>query len=402
MRPTEKIRKMFKNSNVTADSRLDKKITADMLRAFEKTESQKTGHQPNLWRIFMKSKITKLATAAMILLAVFFGINLLDKAVTPAWAIEQTIDLLKNFNGIHFSGATLDEQGKQELVEGWARANDQQTASDMFRLEADTGQIIVVSKTTQYKYDPQTNIVNIVEGQGPAMSPWIGAGFFESLKKITLDWNETLGKDPSTDRDRVFVTCSHPAAGNDGPRSWWFEFDVESKLLVSMKQWDNMARQGIPDFYVKAITYYEDLPDDLFHFEIPEGAEIVTGLPERMKTLQEPNSGMTIDNMSEEQACKEIAGRYWQAVIDGDWQTVALLRPIATADVWKRKYSGNSFEEIVSIGEPYQEAGCKLGKIVPCTIRFDDDVTKTINMIVLSREINGQRSYVIAGTWGSE
>jgi outer membrane lipoprotein-sorting protein len=353
-----------------------------------------------IWRIIMKSKMTKLATAAAIGIIALLSITFLDKIATPAWAIEETIELLKKFNAIHFSGTTLDEDGNEISFEGWARANEKQTASNHLRLETETGKIDVVSGTQRYQYDPATQIVQITEGYGPAMSPWVGADFFESLKKITLDWNETYGKDPATDRNRVFVTCSHPASPN--PRSWWFEFDVESKLLVSMKQWENMNRQGTPSFDAKSITFFEDLPDELFHFEIPEGAKTAHGLQDRMNKLQDPNAGMPIENMTEDQACVEVAQRYWQAIIEQDWQTVALLYPIETADVWEHKYNGSSIEKIVQITEPYEEDKCKSGKIVSCTIGFSDGNTTTIKMVILFREINSQRSCVIANTWRSE
>jgi hypothetical protein len=335
-----------------------------------------------------------------VILIVVLGITFLDKSVTPAWAIEDTIDLISQYNGIYFTGTTLDEQGKEMFFEAWARANEEQTASDSFRLESSNGQVFVVFNHVCHRYDPQTNVVTITEGYGPAISPWPGAQLLETLKKTTFDWNESYGKDPATDRDRVFVTCSHPAAPE--PRSWWFEVDIESKLLVGMKQWENMVRKGIPRFHATSIKYFEDLPDELFHFEIPKGAQTVTHLPELMDKLNDPNSGMLIGNMIEEQACAAIARRYWQAIIEHDWQTVAILRPIATAQQWEDKYSGVNFEEIIEIGKPRWEGGCTIGQIVSCTIRFNNIVIKTINMVILFRETDGQKSCVIAGTWGKD
>ncbi|MFC1676945.1 outer membrane lipoprotein carrier protein LolA [Planctomycetota bacterium] len=357
-------------------------------------------HPPIIRTKIMKSKITKLATAAAIILAVVLSVTVLDKTTAPVWAIEETIEILEDFNAIHFLGTTLDKDNREVGLEGWARANEEQTASNHLRLETATGQIVVVVETTSYRYDPNTNVVHITEGYVAAIKPWIGAEFLESLNGFVLDWEETYGKDPATNRDRVFVTCSHPAA--PGPRSWWFEFDIESKLLVSFKQWENMTREGTPNFNIKSITFFEDLPDELFDFEIPEGAEIVDATSERINKLLEQNAGMLVENMTEEQACKEIARRYWQAVIDQNWQAVAMLRPIATAEDWKNKYSSSIFEEIIEIGEPYHEDGCKLGKIVSCTIRFDNNVTRTVNMIILFKEVESQKSCIIAGTWGKD
>ena len=399
MKSAEKIEQLVKKLRFSPDASANKRILeyaeAVLKQRIDKAKSNR--FELNIWSTIMKKPLTKIAAAAAVILIAVFGIKLLERSAAPAWAIEQTIELLKKFNAIHFAGTALDEQAKPVSIEGWARANEEQTASNHFRIVTETGRIDVVSGNRRYQYNPATATVEITEGYGPAMSPWIGAGFFESLKKIVLDWNETYGKDPATNRDRVFVTCSHPAG--PGPRSWWFEFDVESKLLVSMKQWENMAREGTPGFYVKSITYLDDLPDELFQFEIPEGAKIVPALAERNSKLQDPNCGMLLGNMTEEQACTKIAESYWQAVIEQDWQTVTKLCPISTAEQWKDKYSGSNLEEIVGIEKPYGADGCT---IVPCTIRFDSDVTRTINTTVLFREIDGQRSCVIANTWSRD
>ncbi|MCK5175587.1 MAG: hypothetical protein KAR47_19490, partial [Planctomycetes bacterium] len=343
-------------------------------------------------RIIMNKPISKLAAAAIIMVAVF-GITLWDKTVTPVWAIEDTIELLARFSGMHFKGILLDEEGKAVSFEAWARANEEQTASNHLRIESETGAIQVVSGAQRYQYDPATAIVKITEGYGTAINPWPGPDFFESLQEMVLDWKETYGKDPATNRDRVFVTCSHPAAPD--PRSWRFEFDVESKLPVSIKQWDNMKREGLPGFNVESVTFLETLPDELFDFEIPEGAKVISALAERNKKLKDPNSGMLLGDMNEEQACMEITRRYWQAVIEDNWQTVAILSPTSTAEEWENKYSGSNFEEIVEIIEPYQEYGAT---IVPSKIRFEGNVTRTISVSILFREIGGQRSCIIVNT----
>ena len=243
MRLADNTERKIEKLDFKAGAEMRERILEDVLKAHAESKKTKSAAlSPNIWRMIMKKPITKLTTATAIILIVVLGITFLDKAVTPAWAIEDTIELLARFNGIHFKGILLDEEGKAVSFEAWARANEEQTASNHLRIESETGAIQVVSGDQRYQYDPATATVKITEGYGTAISPWPGPVFFESLKKMVLDWNETYGKDPATNRDRVFVTCSHPAAPD--PRSWWFEFDVESKLLISMKQWDNICTFG--------------------------------------------------------------------------------------------------------------------------------------------------------------
>jgi outer membrane lipoprotein-sorting protein len=85
----------------------------------------------------------------------------------------------------------------------------------------------------------------------------------------------TYGKDTDTGKQRAFLKIAWLDKRYNGPRSMWLEFDVESKLLVSFKQWENASWEGSATLVGEKIIYYKNLPDDLFEFEIPEGATVI-------------------------------------------------------------------------------------------------------------------------------
>ena len=62
----------------------------------------------------MNSKITKYATAAVIIAAVLLSITFLDKTVTPAYAIEQTIEAFKNVRFLHLVRYTESKEIEDE------------------------------------------------------------------------------------------------------------------------------------------------------------------------------------------------------------------------------------------------------------------------------------------------
>ncbi|MHC4463037.1 MAG: hypothetical protein ACYS30_16645 [Planctomycetota bacterium] len=70
-------------------------------RLIEQTSGQRTRGQ-KMWRIIMKSRITKLATVAAIMIIVALSINFLGKSVAPAYAIEQTIEANRAVQHLHF------------------------------------------------------------------------------------------------------------------------------------------------------------------------------------------------------------------------------------------------------------------------------------------------------------
>ncbi len=74
MRPAEKIERLIKKSRYKASPEAYDKALGSFLQAVDDYEKQKPAlTEPNIWRIIMKSRITKLAAAAVIIVAVILG-----------------------------------------------------------------------------------------------------------------------------------------------------------------------------------------------------------------------------------------------------------------------------------------------------------------------------------------
>ena len=86
MRPADNINELIKKLHLKASADLDKRVHDDISAALaesEKTESVQT--EPNIWRIIMKSRISKLAAAAVIIIAVFLGVSVFNQSSSVAW-----------------------------------------------------------------------------------------------------------------------------------------------------------------------------------------------------------------------------------------------------------------------------------------------------------------------------
>ncbi len=102
MRLAEIIEKQFKNKLKTkASPELDRRIDNLIIQA-EKMQNQTS----NKWKTIMKTRITKFAAAAIILIAVF-AITVLDKLSTPAYGLTQALQVYKQANIIHMKGLTF-------------------------------------------------------------------------------------------------------------------------------------------------------------------------------------------------------------------------------------------------------------------------------------------------------
>jgi len=353
---------------------------------------------PNVWRMIMKSRMTKLAAAAVFLVAVgVVGTVVLEKSAAPAWAIEDTIRALEQVSSVKISGIISDGGKVTEFVM-WATPDEDGTASDLLRFEGGGQTSVVTVSGKTYRYHPGTNKVYVHQDRSIVINPWLGSEFFNTVRKFTESWEVSYGRDEQTSRACIFATCVHPLEA----KSWWFQFDAQTKLPVRFKQWVNSNFEGEPQFYAEQIEYNPQMTAGIFDFEIPEHVEVIEVVQEQPKYFDDPNCGMSAEGLTDEQACLQIVEDYWRAVIDGDWDYLARLRPIASAERWALKYKFNDSwpEEVIAIGEPLEIQGCNIGPVVVCTVRYSDGEIKDIQLIVKLRRIDGNRSCVIAGTYG--
>ncbi len=407
MKPAENIKRLIKNLHDTTDPEMDKRILNDTLNALEQTTSAK--HKPNFRRIIMNRPITKLATAAVVILAVIFGVTVLDRLTAPVWAIEDTARALDQFNGIYVSGVVgtpiaefgggedlvLREETKM-TVEIWAQANEQRTRSGNIRMETGDGAIGAVYNNTTYRYDPNNNTVQVQGGQGVCLSPWPSGEFLHKAKEFMEDWQVLYGKDAATGRDYAFITCVNPSQG----QSWWLEIDLETDLLVRAKGWNNTRREGAPSMDFQRIVFFEELPDEMFEYEMPEGAKVVDSREQFKQILQNSSYGMSVEGLTKEEACKEIVSRYWQAMINEAWEDAQKVRGIAdesTWEDWKAQYYDNMPAEIIEIKQPYDEKGWTT---TPMVIKMVDGSIKQGKLMVKFYELNDVEWCIIMGNYG--
>ncbi len=102
MRPSEDLKKLIKNMSVRASAELDNRIYGEIDKAAAEAKKRRepVGEGPTIGRIIMRSPITKLAIAAVIIIAVMLGIYLfsgrMPSATCCAWAqIADRVEQIK-------------------------------------------------------------------------------------------------------------------------------------------------------------------------------------------------------------------------------------------------------------------------------------------------------------------
>jgi hypothetical protein len=163
MNPEDRLNQLITNSDVATGPEANKRILGDALEHLEKLKRQKLATTwPDTWRTIMKNRITKVAAAAVILIAVVFAIAILDKSATPAYAIEQTIEAFRTIRHLHVTsrndaGKITDERWIEVGPDGLQARYRQDTHSANFYVVEDGTTVAVYYKdrNTMVLYDPK-------------------------------------------------------------------------------------------------------------------------------------------------------------------------------------------------------------------------------------------------------
>jgi len=344
----------------------------------------------------------------------------------PAWAAEQTDAALANVSTLRMIG-TIEPTGDDAYtglppVQGtqtfqvWARKSPTRNKSGDVRLESSSGRVLAVTGGESRLYDPQSNTLVIADWPFMTISPWLDSAF-KALEAMADEWTVSYGQDERTGRDSVFVETSF------GQRSWWFQFDAETKLPVRFRQWDiNPRREGPATFAADEIVYGVAMHDAMLELDVPDDATIRhlqgTAPPahptnanngeitlEKLDRLSgDPDAGMLVGDLTDTEAAEEITRRLFEACIRDDQADAAKLWPVVALmgeDNWYESTGGdNPPVEIVRIGPAADDPACDIGLVVPYTLRKQDGSGRARNLVVRFRQIDGVRSCVIVGPYG--
>ena len=409
MRPTDKTEKLIKNASIGTDLQRDRKVLNEVLDAFEETRQKQTGaSHTNIWRIIMKSKRTRLATAAVLLLAAVTILSILSLTPRQAWAIEQTIEVLRHIKAVHMSGQVNYQDGSGNTFKIWTRPNSRNpaVAGDLRYQEGDN-HVSAASeeKNITYVYTELKTggVVYISDGLNRQCDPFPGSDLFEQCKKRAKNWQEQYRKDEVTGRYSAFVTFEGPAVNT--AKYWLIQFDLESKLPVRAGVWWDEHRKGKPHYEYSFIEYNPELSADFFDFEIPDGTQVIDCRILRGLLDNNANTGIDVQNMSIDDACKQTAKEYWSAVISKNWSRLQKIRPLASGEKLNELtgiYGNDEPVELVEIATMNHISDPGTFAEVTCVLKTKSGRTKTSILNVEIRSEKRGQVGAVAGTIGPE
>lgn len=279
MKSAKKIEKLISKINVTPAGQTDEKLN-EILTAQEKSKiTSPAASEPNIWRIIMTSKITRLATAAVVIVGVVLGTMLLDKTVSPVYALEQSVKAMEKTTWMHM---VINMKRDKELSgERWYSIVHKIDASK--KLDG-SAEIAYIENGEKYKYDSSTKTISMlpVDINNHFMSR--SNTYSEMVTGTIEDHRECEGAEIKITSEvrngqKVKVIESKvprgDPVGSGGTEIWRFVIDEETNLPIRCEL-EGYDEKGV---FVEVAGMSFDYPDsgpmDIYQLGVPKTAKVI-------------------------------------------------------------------------------------------------------------------------------
>ena len=279
MNPQENIEKLIRKLVLPGTKTADERILNDALAAYEKSETEQTAApRPNVWRIILKNKMTKFAAAALIVIAVMFGVNKFgfDSANKVFANAIDSVRKAKTLSCIESFGA-LNKKGTQDAIKqeqmfkspNFSRYTNLSVVDGQFcgevtitdygkrkrlTLNPNNKTAFLRDISSQYKVDRNTGKLKLTE---------LNTSLRDRLLDIRIKAVEDLGE---TTLNGNLVYLLQSRGDNEVTKVW---IDPESGLPVQI---EGVRKNRF--FTYTSIKIDEVLNDDLFSLEPPDGYKL--------------------------------------------------------------------------------------------------------------------------------
>ena len=355
MRPAENIEKLLKNINIDTNAKTDNSVLGDVIEAFEKSKSKKTSATgQNIWRIIMKSPITKLAAAAVIVLAVVFSMTIFDKSVPTAYAFEQTIQASHSVQYLHIRAITPSHE--DQPVEFWVEfAQDGQPKNMRLNLPdwmapGDGPREVIWKDGKKQEWLREKNILTTAEDEASAdqvrkmienLDPKLAVTRLQEKQeqgKVELEINE-----PADKAEPIIVTATSTKEDDSSFQRTVLYIDQATRLVNAIELYK--LSNGEYE-YMKKLEFYDyNQPVDakMFMFkDVSDDAEHID-----LMTI-----GLAQGNLSNEEIAVEVVRQFLEALIARNYDKASKLFPGVPADEIKEMFGEINIIRIVSMGKP--------------------------------------------------
>ena len=332
----------------------------------------------------MKKPLTKISVAAAVVLIIVLGVTFLDKVVTPAYAIEQTIEAGQNVRYLHFYYVSDDSnipdkeawleydhsgqiknirvnwynQPSGDMVAVWKEGRLQywtkkEKTLKLFEDEIYTKKFVGFAK----KYDPTGAVENMCD--------------LERKGDVEIEIQE-----PPDKTEPIVLTCTYLPntfiVEGTSPQMREIVFVNQlTKLVTSIEVYE--LKDG--KYGGKGVWEYPDY-DTLFE---PGIFDLEGEVPEDVKHLDQMilDIGLEQTDFTKKEIAIKVVRSFLQALIAKDYDRAIKIygyeNPDEKEELWK-KFEKLNIVRIISVDEPISPRMDSRGKLrVPCKVELEEE-----------------------------
>ena len=372
----EEILKKLGTEDVPADA---SKIAQKLSRDFSETLMPQRKHI--LMEYIMKSKITKLAAAAVIIIAVVLAINLLDES---AYVLAHTIEASHSVRYLHIKSFRQNEDEPKEFWIEFYRDGEVRNVR-MHMPEWDSpedgakvtiwkenkAQVWFKKKNTLITIRDKTvaaHTLNFIKELDPKLVVQRLYYARQAQGEVEIEIDE-----PSNKAEPIVVTatCLPPSLR----AGWRLVLFVEraTKLVTAIEFYK--LKDGKYQ-YVERIEYYDYnqlIEAEMFTLD----DEVPADVTRIDQTIQE--IGLEQGKLTDKEIAVKVVREFYEALIAKDYAKAGQLYGGVPADKMRERWEKLNVVRIISIGEPIPHPTPGVGGFqVPCKIEIERDGAKSI------------------------
>ncbi|HUT28709.1 MAG TPA: zf-HC2 domain-containing protein [Sedimentisphaerales bacterium] len=403
------------NGRTLAQKNLENKVLDRILQEqnVKLRQADKIGRQLQLWRIIMKSKISKVAAAVAIITVLGLSIMFFGKSIPTASASEllnQAIQAVANIRSVHIQARMrtiphdnfgliglsydfvpmemwkwLDNEGRlQWRIEKPGRVEVMDGNSTIMLIRPNYAVKIGPLPAGRYAFDAWC-------GHLMDVNDLLDSELRKALKRS--DGEISIYHETVNGREKVVLQIYASAQGDytndylknkfisESDHTRMYYFDAETKLLTGFEVHVHTDKEDVIVFETTAIEYNLEIDPALFTLELPKDV-IWHGQPKVLENNKE----------YQQMTPKEMATAFFQACADQDWEEFLKFWFASAVDERIKESLGGL--EIISMGEPFK-SGRYPGWFVPYEIKLKSGHIRKHNLAV--RNDNKAKRWTVDG-----
>ena len=361
MRSANTIGKSFKRLHVPTSAQLDEKIYGEISKVSERSEKAKLVKiQLNIWRIIMKSRITKLAAAAVIIVAVILGLTFTSGPDIASVSWGEVIEKVEQIPALTFDMTveiSYTENNKLSIQSENYVAGDYGTKSSLYI----NGELFALKyrlpkKNLAYQIRPKDKTYMRIDLSDEQAAKGQDTDDPRTWLKMILSGDYTeLGRDNINGVAVEGIECNPTEMTGDenGVMRLWVDVETNLPVRIELEKLGMEGGQMRPHkFVMENFQWDVELDESVFEPNIPNDYELREEQKSPQQVEQKPPRLLTDTEKDEQPMVKEVVRKLFQACSDEDWDECSTLWPGLKPNKMQKNILGGL--EIIHIGEPFK------------------------------------------------